>query len=65
MLIVTLCIVGMLVSLIPAVHILQRAGLSRWWGMLFVLPVVGWIGLWMFAFAPWPAVDREVQTSVF
>ena len=29
MLIVTLCIVGMLVSLIPAVHILQRAGLSR------------------------------------
>lgn len=37
---------------IPAV---RKAGFSAWWVLLSLVPVVGIVLLWLFAFAKWPA----------
>ena len=44
-------------SLVPAARILRRAGLSLWWSIFFVIPVVNVVAFWMFAYSRWPAVD--------
>ena len=46
-----------LATVIPAAKALSRVGLSPWWSILSVVPVVGWFGLWAFAYARWPKVD--------
>lgn len=46
-------------SVIPAARALSRTGLSPWWAVLSVVPIVGWFGLWAFAYAPWPKVDAR------
>jgi uncharacterized membrane protein YhaH (DUF805 family) len=43
---------------IPVSSILHRAGRSRWWTVLAFIPLINLIGLWVFAFSRWPAVDR-------
>jgi hypothetical protein len=45
-------------SLVPAARILRRAGLSLWWSIFLVIPLVNVMALWMFAYSRWPAVDR-------
>ncbi len=42
---------------IPVQEILHRAGHSRWWVVLLFVPLVNWVGLWVFAYARWPAFD--------
>ncbi len=42
---------------VPVVKILHRTGRSGWWCLLFFVPLVNLIGLWVFAFTRWPAVD--------
>jgi hypothetical protein len=42
---------------IPVANVLHRAGRSRWWTILAFIPFMNVIGLWVFAFARWPAVD--------
>jgi hypothetical protein len=37
----------------------KKAGSSRWYGLLLLLPLVNIAVIWMFAFAKWPAVDRS------
>lgn len=44
-------------TVIPASKALQRVGLSKWWSILSIIPLVGWFALWAFAFSPWPQVD--------
>ncbi len=44
--------------LVPVGRILGRAGFSPWWCILAIIPGVGLIGLWVFAFVPWPALDQ-------
>ncbi|MEQ8371105.1 MAG: hypothetical protein RIE31_00850 [Alphaproteobacteria bacterium] len=39
------------------VRILQKAGLSGWWALLTLVPPLGVVGVWVFAFVRWPAVD--------
>ena len=39
---------------IPVANILHRAGRSRWWTILAVIPFLNLIGLWLFAFTRWP-----------
>ena len=36
----------------PAV---KKAGFSRWWVELSLVPVVGLVLLWVFAYARWPS----------
>lgn len=37
---------------VPAV---RKAGFSGWWVVLSLVPVIGLVLLWVFAFAKWPA----------
>ena len=39
----------------PAARICQRAGFSRWLGMLAIVPIANVLLLWFVAMAPWPA----------
>ena len=41
---------------IPVARILQRAGYSRWWTVLWFVPLFNVVGLWAFAFSRWPTV---------
>jgi hypothetical protein len=43
---------------VPVASILYRAGRSRWWTVIAFIPLINLIGLWIFAFSRWPAVDR-------
>ena len=46
-----------LTTVIPAAKALGRVGLSPWWAILSIIPIIGWFALWAFAYAPWPKVD--------
>jgi hypothetical protein len=43
-------------------RILNRAGYSRWWLLMMLVPLVNLIMLWVFAFANLPAVGSRAQT---
>ena len=43
--------------IIPVARIMRRAGRSSYWSILALIPVVSFIGLWVFAFTRWPALD--------
>lgn len=43
------------VILFPIGRILGRIGLSPFWCILAVIPLLGLIGLWVLAFMEWPA----------
>lgn len=42
---------------VPIAKILTRAGWSRWWTIVFFVPLLNLIILWVFAFGRWPTVD--------
>jgi hypothetical protein len=43
---------------VPIARILRRSGRSRWWTIIAFVPLLNLIGLWVFAFARWPKLDR-------
>jgi hypothetical protein len=47
---------------IPLVTILRRTGHSGWWVLLWFVPLVNLIFLWIFAYSRWPAIDRPYTT---
>lgn len=51
------------VIFIPFIRILQRAGRSGWWILLWFVPIANVIGLWVFAFSRWPALDKARYTT--
>lgn len=53
-----LYVLSIVVIVIPAARILHRTGFSWWWGLLSIVPIVGLIGLWLFAFSRWPLEAR-------
>jgi hypothetical protein len=48
-------------ALIPVARIMRRAGRSSYWSILALIPLVSLIGLWVFAFTRWPALDGPSQ----
>jgi hypothetical protein len=43
---------------IPTFIIIRRAGMSGWWGLFLVIPIVGFvIVLWILAFVRWPRLQ--------
>jgi len=38
----------------PVARILRRLGFSGWWALLWIIPVVNLIALWVFAYGRWP-----------
>lgn len=53
------------ITMPPAIMILKKTGLSRWWALLVFFPI-GYIPFaWMLAFRHWPAVDRVDYEGIF
>lgn len=44
---------------VPVIKILGRTGHSRWWAIAFFIPLLNIIPLWVFAYGPWPRIDRS------
>jgi len=51
----------LVIMAVPISKILRRAGYSGWWTIMAFLPVINIIGLWAFAFASWPALERNPE----
>ncbi len=49
--------------LVPSVKILHRTGHSGWWVVLWLVPVVNLIFLWIFAYTRLPAFERREETT--
>lgn len=47
---------------VPAWRILQRSGHSGAWALLMLVPVLGFVVLWVLAFSKWPN-DKDGKTS--
>jgi hypothetical protein len=45
--------------LVPLARIFSRAGWNGWMALLFPIPIVGMMLLWVFAFRPWPALSQH------
>jgi uncharacterized membrane protein YhaH (DUF805 family) len=54
-----LALASLAIPILMAARVLRRAGFSRWWALLVLVPVVNLIGLWLFAYVRWPAIDRD------
>jgi uncharacterized membrane protein YhaH (DUF805 family) len=54
-----LALTALAIPILMAARVLRRAGFSRWWALLVLVPVVNLIGLWLFAYVRWPAVDSD------
>lgn len=42
---------------VPIAKILTRAGWNRWWTIVFFVPFLNLVILWVFAFGRWPTLD--------
>ncbi|MGE0254788.1 MAG: hypothetical protein AB7N54_03440 [Alphaproteobacteria bacterium] len=47
--------------LVPAATVLRKAGRSGWWALVFIVPVVNVVALWIFAFSRWPALGAAAR----
>ena len=43
---------------IPIARILTRLGYSKWWTIVYFIPFVNIVGIWILTYSSWPAVDR-------
>jgi len=48
-----------------SVRVLHRAGLSGWWCLTALVPVVNMVMIWVFAFARWPALEARSGDAGF
>ena len=51
------------VQVIPIGIILKRTGYSPLLAILWIIPLVGWICLWLFAYARWPNVRTPADEA--
>jgi hypothetical protein len=47
------------VFILPISKILQRAGWNGWLSLLWLIPGVNIVMLWVFAFGSWPAIPEK------
>jgi hypothetical protein len=59
--VILVVIVAILFPLViwPISKILRRAGFSGWLSLLYFVPLVNLIMLWVFALTPWPALGEK------
>jgi hypothetical protein len=50
----------LVVGIVAAVKVVTKAGYSGWWVLITIIPLVGTVFVFIFAFSTWP-VTREVQ----
>jgi len=51
-------LIATVLPVFPALRILKRTGFSPWWAVLYVIPLVSLIALFVFAYSEWP-VDAK------
>jgi len=54
---ITLILVLIAVPVLVFGPVSKKAGFSRWWSLLLVVPLVNLIVIWVFAFMQWPAEE--------
>jgi hypothetical protein len=58
-----LIVLGLAIVLLPFAKILRRTGYSGWWVLLWFVPVVNIIALWLWAFGRWPALNHPNHSN--
>jgi hypothetical protein len=53
------------VWIIPAWKIVSRAGFSGAWSLLLIVPILGAVMYWVFAFVRWPIDDAADHSRTF
>jgi hypothetical protein len=64
--ILLLALVAVAVLAIPVVvfgPVAVKAGFSRWWSLVLILPFVNLFAIWLFAFIEWPAEKDAAATD--
>ena len=44
-------------------NILAKAGFSRWWFLILLVPLVNIMAIWIFAFKKWPNIDDSAPVA--
>jgi len=44
---------------LPILWVLKKAGKSRWQFLIAIVPVIGYIWLWVIAFSDWPGLQKK------
>ncbi len=52
-------LIGLAIILVPIAEIIRKAGYSRIWILVWFVPLVNIIMLWVFAFSRWPAESKS------
>jgi Na+/melibiose symporter-like transporter len=60
---ISLAILALIFWVIPVGRILRRTGHHPLWCLTFVVPLVGYLGLWFLAFKRWPIDNSDQQES--
>ena len=56
-------LIVLFVALFPVIKILQKAGYSGWWVLIWFVPVANIVFLWVFAFADWPNLQKSTAQA--
>lgn len=60
----TLQLMAAAAFLFPMWRVVSRSGRSRWQFLLFLLPIVNLIFIWVLAFGKWPSIDQPQSPSM-
>lgn len=55
-------VVYIIISILPYLfftRIVRKAGFSAWWILPSLIPIVGLVLLWVFAFSKWPSYPEQ------
>ena len=52
-------VIGFLIFALPMMEIIHKAGYSRIWILVWFVPLLNIIMLWVFAFSRWPAGSKN------
>ncbi len=55
---VMIIIVLVLIPVLVFGPVVKKAGFSRWWSLILILPLINLIMVWAFAFMKWPAEEN-------
>lgn len=57
-------ILVIVVAFVVWIHgrVLNKAGFSRWWVLLVLVPIVNLAAIWVFAFVDWPRLETDIET---
>jgi hypothetical protein len=58
------CFFWLAIILVPIIRILKRTGHASGWSVLFAIPLVNLVALWIFAFKSWPVDTRPNHQQV-